>query len=87
MISFLLQSCTVLAADQAVANRYATQPIGDFVIALNGAADATLLWEVPPSVVGSDALDLISGTKHCGIGTTLPIGASTAVVLRRIQCS
>ena len=87
MISFLLQSCTVLAADQAVARRYATQPIGDFVIALNGAADATLLWEVPPSVVGSDALDLISGTKHCGIGTTLPIGASTAVVLLRIQCS
>ena len=67
-------------------SRYATHPIGDFVIAMNGAADATLMWEVPPSVVGSDALDLISGTKHCGLGTTLPVGASTAVVLRRIEC-
>lgn len=85
MVTVPFQSCTVLAADQIFACRYATQPIGDFVIALNGAA-ATLMWEVPPTVVGSDALDLISGTKHCGVGATLPIGALTAVVLRRITC-
>ena len=69
------------------ARLYATQPIGDFIIVMNGAADATLLWAVPTSVVGSDAIDLISGKKYCGLGNALPIRAETAMVLRRIKCS
>jgi hypothetical protein len=65
---------------------YATEPIGDFVIAMNGAPNETLQWPLPPSYVGRDAVDLISGRKHCDLGAAAPVGPSTAVVLWKTRC-
>jgi hypothetical protein len=60
--------------------------LGDFVIAMNGMGDTALSWSLPPTWNGSDVVELISGKRHCGVGTTMVVEASSAMVLRKISC-
>lgn len=81
-----VQMQRMVGANAGWSRLYATEPIGDFVIAMNGAPNDTLQWPLPASYVGQDAVDLISGRTHCSMSATMPVGASTAVVLRKTRC-
>ena len=63
------------------ARLYATESVGSFTIAMNGAAGATLMWPLPAGLAGRGAVDLVSGAKHCPLGASLPVGPSMTVVL------
>ena len=63
------------------AQLYATDTIGDYTIAMNGAVSSTLSWPLPLSLVGRDAVDLVSGMRYTPLGKTLDITPSTTVVL------
>ena len=68
-------------ANAGWAQLYATESIGNYTIAMNGAASATLSWPLPTALVGTAAVDLVSGAKHCRLGASLALPPSTTVVL------
>ena len=66
---------------------YAAAPIGNYTIAMNGAAGTALSWPLPAALVGTGAVDLVSGVQHCNLGKTLKVDAATTVVLVKKACT